>query len=361
MIAKVTLLEAALVGRRGRERLGRVAAVAPRSGSASCSRSPANRAASSPPVPARISTITFLSSFGSRSTIARRISSASSSSRAGASATTAFSSASSPSSASSSARALEVVAEPAVLGRQLVGVLELAVLAPDLGVALPVPDHRRVGHLRLQLRVAALDLVDELRRSRAQLSRLGDTDTAPMAHTVQDAEQARAAGSMPGRSGDAASRCPGDADSAWKCLRGQPPATGSSLFDTGYGGADGLAAARASGRRLRRLHAGRRRQVCARALADHVTDRPALIADGSPRRCRLAPGVGHVQPNVSRPATARSTRGSSWRRRNGVPEPLARRDARSSARSIRLRRRRGRPRASGGWRSRPTSAPGSPT
>ena len=47
-------------------------------------RSPANRPASSPPAPPRTSTITFLSSLGSGSTMARRISSSSSASRASA-------------------------------------------------------------------------------------------------------------------------------------------------------------------------------------------------------------------------------------------------------------------------------------
>ena len=49
-----------------------------------------------------------------------------------------------------------------VLARQLVRGLELPVLAPDLRVALAVGDHLRIGHLALELREAALDLVDEL-------------------------------------------------------------------------------------------------------------------------------------------------------------------------------------------------------
>jgi hypothetical protein len=57
---------------------------------------------------------------------------------------------------------LEIVAELRVLACQLVRRLEIAVLTPDLGVALAVGDHRRVRHLALQLREATLDLVDQL-------------------------------------------------------------------------------------------------------------------------------------------------------------------------------------------------------
>ena len=57
---------------------------------------------------------------------------------------------------------LEVVAELAILGRQRVRALELPVLPSDLGIALPVGDHRRIGHLTLELRVAALYLLDQL-------------------------------------------------------------------------------------------------------------------------------------------------------------------------------------------------------
>ena len=38
----------------------------------------------------------------------------------------------------------------------------LAVLTPDLGIALPIRDHLRVGHLALELREAPLDLIDEV-------------------------------------------------------------------------------------------------------------------------------------------------------------------------------------------------------
>ena len=40
--------------------------------------------------------------------------------------------------------------------------LQLAVLAPDLGVALPVRDHLGIGHLALQLGEPRLDLLDQL-------------------------------------------------------------------------------------------------------------------------------------------------------------------------------------------------------
>ena len=106
--------------------------------------SPAHRPASSPPAPPWISMMTFLSSLGSRSTIARRISSSSSSTRR--------------------ARACQLVAQLGVLGLgqqllraldvalraapllgELRGGLELAVRATGRGVALPVADH--VGSL----------------------------------------------------------------------------------------------------------------------------------------------------------------------------------------------------------------------
>ena len=107
--------------------------------------------------------ITFLSSLGSRSTIARRSSSSSARSRSGASAT--------------SRAQLRVVA---VLGEHLarrprgrragaatrrassLRRLELAVLAPDRGVALAVRDHLRIRHLALELGEALLDLLDQL-------------------------------------------------------------------------------------------------------------------------------------------------------------------------------------------------------
>jgi hypothetical protein len=38
----------------------------------------------------------------------------------------------------------------------------LPVLAPDFGIPLPVPDHLGVGHLPLELAIAALDLLNEL-------------------------------------------------------------------------------------------------------------------------------------------------------------------------------------------------------
>ncbi len=125
-------------------------------------RSPANSAASSPPAPARISTSTFLSSLGSRSTIARRISSASSSSRAGRVGDDALELGVVGVLGDHLAGAGEVVGERRVLGRELAGGLQGPVLAPDLGVALAVGDHVRVRHLTLELGEAILDLGDEL-------------------------------------------------------------------------------------------------------------------------------------------------------------------------------------------------------
>ena len=51
----------------------------------------------------------------------------------------------------------EIVGEGRVFGGQLAGGAEVAVLAAELGVALPVGNHRRVGELALELRVALGD------------------------------------------------------------------------------------------------------------------------------------------------------------------------------------------------------------
>jgi hypothetical protein len=59
------------------------------------------------------------------------------------------------------AGALEVVLERPVARRQRLRRLQLAVLAPDVRVALALADHRRVGHLRLELGEARLDLFDQ--------------------------------------------------------------------------------------------------------------------------------------------------------------------------------------------------------
>ena len=59
------------------------------------------------------------------------------------------------------AGALEVVLQGPVLGGQRLRRLQLAVLAPDLGIALAIPDHRGVGHFPLQLGEARLDLLDQ--------------------------------------------------------------------------------------------------------------------------------------------------------------------------------------------------------
>ena len=59
------------------------------------------------------------------------------------------------------AGALEVVLQGPVLGGQRLCGLQLAVLAPDLGVALAIPDHLGIGHLSLELGEAGLDLFDQ--------------------------------------------------------------------------------------------------------------------------------------------------------------------------------------------------------
>ena len=56
----------------------------------------------------------------------------------------------------------------APLGRELGRRLELAVGAPDLGVALAVGDHLGVGHLLAELGKARLDLLDEVFDHRAR-------------------------------------------------------------------------------------------------------------------------------------------------------------------------------------------------
>ena len=58
-------------------------------------------------------------------------------------------------------RPLEIVLQLAVLDRQRLRRLQLAVLAADVGVALAVPDHRGIRHLRLELGEARLDLLDQ--------------------------------------------------------------------------------------------------------------------------------------------------------------------------------------------------------
>jgi hypothetical protein len=57
--------------------------------------------------------------------------------------------------------ALQIVAEHRVFTRQRVSGLQLPVFASDLGIPLPIGDHRRVRHLPLQLREAGFDLFHE--------------------------------------------------------------------------------------------------------------------------------------------------------------------------------------------------------
>src|SRR3954465_15123443 len=114
--------------------------------------------------------MTSLSSLGSRSTIARRISSSSSARRCSAVASISRTSGSSPSASSSRAPAApSSAAAPGgggggagpLLGEPGRG-LELAVRATDLGVALAVVDHRGIDDLLRQRVEALLDLTDQV-------------------------------------------------------------------------------------------------------------------------------------------------------------------------------------------------------
>jgi len=58
-------------------------------------------------------------------------------------------------------RPFQIVLQGPVLLRQRLGGLQLAVLASDVRVALPIPDHGGIRHLRLELGKARLDLFDQ--------------------------------------------------------------------------------------------------------------------------------------------------------------------------------------------------------
>ena len=58
-------------------------------------------------------------------------------------------------------RSLEIVLQPAVLDRQRLRRLQLAVLAADFGIALPVPDHGGIDICASSFAEAALDLFEE--------------------------------------------------------------------------------------------------------------------------------------------------------------------------------------------------------
>ena len=105
--------------------------------------------------------MTSLSSFGSRSTMARRISSSSSSRRRRAVASISRSSGSSSPSSSSSCAPAASSAARRHSSASLAAPSRRAVLAPDLGVALAVADDLGVGHRARQLGEARLDLLDE--------------------------------------------------------------------------------------------------------------------------------------------------------------------------------------------------------
>src|SRR3954447_21527354 len=127
--------------------------------------------ASSPPAPPWISTITSLSSLGSRSTIARRISSSSRSRSGPAAAPSSRPAALGPRRVDVLAHVLALVEQllEAVLvgprapplGGELGGPLHLAVLATDLRGTAAVTEYLGVAHQALQLGVALLDLLDE--------------------------------------------------------------------------------------------------------------------------------------------------------------------------------------------------------
>ncbi len=103
--------------------------------------------------------ITFLSSLGSRSTIASRISSSSCSRRSVELRSSSLSSGSSRILRQQLARAGGVVGHAPILGGQLGPLLEVAVGARGRGEPGTVTDHRRVGKLCLEFAEAREDLV----------------------------------------------------------------------------------------------------------------------------------------------------------------------------------------------------------
>ena len=131
-------------------------------------RSPANSAASSPPVPARISTITSLSSFGSAGEHAGADLLAELVEQPAALAELLLGELAELVVAVAIAVAGQdllgsgdVPLRLAVARHQLVGLGELGVAARRRGVARPVAEHVGVGELPGELVVAAFDLVDE--------------------------------------------------------------------------------------------------------------------------------------------------------------------------------------------------------
>src|SRR5215207_6813735 len=81
-------------------------------------------------------------------------------------------------------RARRVILRAAPLLRQLGGGGELVVQPPCVGIALPVPDHLGVGQLRLHVRVARLDLLDE-RLDHTIQSRRGRAARRPPARALR--------------------------------------------------------------------------------------------------------------------------------------------------------------------------------
>jgi hypothetical protein len=68
--------------------------------------------------------------------------------------------------------------------------VQLAVLAPDLGVALAIRDHVGVGHQALELGVALLDLLDELLDHGVKCDGRARRNGIPIGHTRRRAKAA---------------------------------------------------------------------------------------------------------------------------------------------------------------------------
>ena len=127
-------------------------------------RSPANSAASSPPVPARISTMTFLSSSGSRGSSRRLSAPSSCSSRvrsSGSSARASSASSASPEATPASSSAI-VRSTLAVLGQRAHGLLEPGALARQVAQLARVADDLGPAEQVGQLGEALLDLPQRL-------------------------------------------------------------------------------------------------------------------------------------------------------------------------------------------------------
>ena len=87
-----------------------------------------------------------------------------------------------------------VVGGAAPVGRQLRRGLELAVLAADLRVAVPVRDHLRIRHRALEVGEARLDLLDELLDHGSSLGRDRPADRSCQLSVVSAGDSASRAG-----------------------------------------------------------------------------------------------------------------------------------------------------------------------